>query len=324
MAYSRGLHDLGDGCHAWLQPDGGWGWSNSGLVTGGGASLLVDTLFDLVTTRQMLDGIRPLTDRAPLTTVVNTHSDGDHCFGNELVASPGVEIIASAAAARLITQHAVEEISALPRLAGRAGAYAAAVLAPFRFDDITVVPPTRTFTGRLSVDVGGREVELIEVGPAHTAGDVLVHVPDARVMFAGDILFIDGTPIVWAGPPQRWVDACDLLLDLPLTAIVPGHGPVTGKTGVAQVRDYLGFVIAEATKRHEAGLDADAAIASIDLGKYAGMPNQGRLAQNVAAVYRALDPELPPQPLTEIFGKIADLEGFTADPGLSAATGGGN
>ena len=120
MAYSKGLHDLGDGCHAWLQPDGGWGWSNSGLVTGGGASLLVDTLFDLVTTRQMLDGIRPLTDRAPLTTVVNTHSDGDHCFGNELVASPGVEIIASDAAARLITQHAVEEISALPRT-GRAG-----------------------------------------------------------------------------------------------------------------------------------------------------------------------------------------------------------
>jgi hypothetical protein len=120
------------------------------------------------------------------------------------------------------------------------------------------------------------------------------------------------------------VDACDLLLDLPLTAIVPGHGPVTGKTGVAQVRDYLGFVIAEATKRYEAGLDADAAIASIDLGKYAGMPNQGRLAQNVAAVYRALDPELPLRPLTEIFGKIADLEGFTADPGLSAATGGGN
>lgn len=118
MAYSKGLHDLGDGCHAWLQPDGGWGWSNSGLVTGGGASLLVDTLFDLVTTRQMLDGIRSLTDRAPLTTVVNTHSDGDHCFGNELVASPGVEIIASDAAARLITQHAVAEISACRGWAG--------------------------------------------------------------------------------------------------------------------------------------------------------------------------------------------------------------
>ena len=107
---------------------------------------------------------------------------------------------------------------------------------------------------------------------------------------------------------------------MPLTAIVPGHGPVTGKTGVAQVRDYLGFVIAEATKRYEAGLDADAAIASIDLGKYVGMPNRGRLAQNVAAVYHALDPELPLRPLTEMFGKIVGLEGFTADAALSAAT----
>ena len=80
---------------------------------------------------------------------------------------------------------------------------------------------------------------------------------------------------MWAGPLQRWVDACDLLLDMPLTAIVPGHGPVTGKTGVAQVRDYLGFVIAEATKRYEAGLDADAAIASIDLGSTPGCRTGG-------------------------------------------------
>ena len=324
MAYSKGLHDLGDGCRAWLQPDGGWGWSNSGLVAGGGASLLVDTLFDLVTTRQMLDGIRSLTDRAPLTTVVNTHSDGDHCFGNELVASPGIEIIASDAAARLITQHAVEEISALPRMGGRAGAYVgirARAVPVRRHHRCPADPDVR---GRLSVDVGGREVELIEVGPAHTAGDVLVHVPDARVMFAGTSC--SSTARRSCGPARRngGCDACDLLLDMPLTAIVPGHGPVTGKTGVAQVRDYLGFVIAEATKRYEAGLDADAAIASIDLGKYAGMPNQGRLAQNVAAVYRALDPELPLRPLTEIFGEIADLEGFTADAGLSAATGGGN
>jgi cyclase len=72
------------------------------------------------------------------------------------------------------------------------------------------------------------------------------------------------------------VDACDLLLDMPLTAIVPGHGPVTGKTGVAQVRDYLGLVIAEATKRHEAGLDADAAIAWIDLGTAPGKASRCR------------------------------------------------
>lgn len=314
MAYTKGLHDLGDGCHAWLQPDGGWGWSNSGLVTGGSASLIVDTLFDLVTTRQMLDGIARLTERVPVTAVVNTHSDGDHCFGNELVAAPGVEIIASEAAAGLITQHAVEELAALPRAGGRVGDYMKAALAAFRFDDITIAPPTRTFTGRLSVDVGGREVTLIEVGPAHTPGDVLVHVPDAKLVYAGDILFIDSTPIVWAGPPQRWVDACNLLLDLPVATIVPGHGPVTGKTGVAQVRDYLDFVIIEATKRYDDGLDVGTAVASIGLGIYAGLAGRGRLAQNVAAVYRALDPQLPQQALLDIFDKIAELEGFPPSP----------
>lgn len=194
-----------------------------------------------------------------------------------------------------------------------------AALAAFRFDDITIAPPTRTFTGRLSVDVGGREVTLIEVGPAHTAGDVLVHVPDARLVYAGDILFIDSTPIVWAGPPHRWVDACNLLLDLPVATIVPGHGPVTGKTGVAQVRDYLDFVITEATKRHDDGLDVDAAVASIDLGIYAGLAGRGRLAQNVAAVYRALDPSCRDNPCWTSSTRSQNSRAFLPAPARPAA-----
>ncbi len=111
VTYAKGLHDLGNGCYAWLQPDGGWGLSNSGLVTGSGASLLIDTLYDLTSTREMLDGIAILTDRNPIATVVNTHSDGDHYFGNQLVAGGGVQIIASQAAAELMTQESVEEMA---------------------------------------------------------------------------------------------------------------------------------------------------------------------------------------------------------------------
>ena len=106
------------------------------------------------------------------------------------------------------------------------------------------------------VDVAGREVELIEVGPAHTKGDTIVHVPDAKTVFTGDILFINGTPIVWAGPLANWVAACDLMLGMDIDVVVPGHGPLTDKSGVAAVRDYLAFVDAEATARHDAGLDA--------------------------------------------------------------------
>lgn len=310
--YRKGLVDLGQGCHAWLLPDGSWGWSNSGLITGSGTSLMVDTLFDLDLTREMLAGVAPVTDRFPLATLVNTHSDGDHVFGNELVAARDVEIIASAAAADLMTQEAVDALAGLKKLDGVIGDFARHIFGPFNFEGITATPPTRTFTGQLSVDVGGREVALIQVGPAHTPGDTLVHVPDAKLLYAGDILFNGGTPIAWAGPIERWIAALDRILDMDVTTIVPGHGAVTDKSSVRTMREYLVFVEREARKRFEDGLDIDAAIASIDLGGYADVPEHGRVAQNVISVYQQLDPSFPrPERLT-VLERIAKIEGFTA------------
>src|SRR6201995_1899727 len=80
IAYTKGLHELGDGLYAYLQPDGGWGWSNAGLITGGGTSLLVDTLYDLRLTRQMLDAMAPVAERHPIDAAVNTHANPDHCL----------------------------------------------------------------------------------------------------------------------------------------------------------------------------------------------------------------------------------------------------
>src|SRR3954466_7576330 len=97
VAYRKGLHEVGDGLFAYLQPDGTWGWSNAGLVTGPGTSLLVDTLFDLRLTREMLDAMRPVTDRHPIGAAMNTHGNGDHCFGNALLPD-GAEVYATAAA----------------------------------------------------------------------------------------------------------------------------------------------------------------------------------------------------------------------------------
>ena len=96
----------------------------------------------------------------------------------------------------------------------------------FDFSGIDTTLPTRTFEVHLDIEVGGRAVELIEVGPAHTRGDTLVYVPDARTVYTGDILFIGGTPIVWAGPLSNWVSACDLMLGMDVETVVPGHGPV--------------------------------------------------------------------------------------------------
>src|SRR5689334_22621896 len=80
VAYTKGLHELGDGLFAYLQPDGGWGWSNAGLITAGGTSLLVDTLYDHKLTREMLDAMAPLTAANPIEQAMNTHANPDHCF----------------------------------------------------------------------------------------------------------------------------------------------------------------------------------------------------------------------------------------------------
>lgn len=98
--YQQGLHETGNGIFSYLQPDGSWGWSNSGLIVDGDQSLLVDTLFDAPMTREMLKIMEDATGiaAAEINTVVNTHANGDHTHGNGLCTR--AEIIASEASAR--------------------------------------------------------------------------------------------------------------------------------------------------------------------------------------------------------------------------------
>lgn len=306
--YDHGLHEIGDGCHAYLQPDGSWGWSNAGLVVGDGASLLVDTLFDLVLTGDMLETMAPLTRSAPITSLVNTHANGDHCYGNQLV--DGAEIISSTAAAHEMSEVPPSMLAALNAAPGEIGDLFRSFFGDFRFDGIELRLPTRTFDGRLDIDVGGRVIELVEVGPAHTAGDVIAFVPDARTVYTGDILFIGGTPIVWAGPLSNWIAACDFIVGLDVDHVVPGHGPITDKAGVVAVRDYLSFIEREATNRHRAGIDAFEAARDIarQLGEFAQWGEFGRVSVNVDTVYRTLDPDHRSPDVVEQFRRMSVIE----------------
>ena len=306
------LVELSEGCLAYVQPDGSWGWSNAGLVVGDGASLLVDTLFDLKLTQQMLDSFVPFTRTAPIRSLVNTHANGDHCYGNQLV--DGAEIIASTAAAHEMTEVPPAMLAALNAAPGEIGELFRSFFGAFDFADIDMKMPTRTFDGRLDVEVGGRLIELIEVGPAHTKGDVIAYVPDARTVYTGDVLFIGGTPIVWAGPLSNWIAACDLMLGMDVETVVPGHGPVTDKQGIVQVRDYLAFIEQGATVRFESGMDAfDAArdIAremSVTGSSFASWGESGRISVNVETAYRALDAQHQSPDVVEQFRRMAQIE----------------
>jgi glyoxylase-like metal-dependent hydrolase (beta-lactamase superfamily II) len=317
---SPGLHPLAHGAYAWLAPQGSWGWSNAGLIVDGEESLLVDTLYDLELTAQML---RKMREAEPLCssidTLVNTHANGDHCHGNELVT--GAEIIASTASALEMSEFPPEAMAAIMDAArgmGGVGEYFLHCFGQFRFDGIRHTPPTRTFDGELDLRVGDKPVHLIDVGPAHTRGDVLVHSPVDRTVFTGDILFIQGTPIMWQGPVENWIKACLLIEDMDVDLIVPGHGPITDKHGVVQVRHYLQYVRDQAKTRYDAGMSAFEAAKDIELSEYSAWSDPERIAVNVDSLYREFSGEQTATDILELFGRMAELAGFgAAGPGVA-------
>jgi glyoxylase-like metal-dependent hydrolase (beta-lactamase superfamily II) len=306
--YRAGLESVGDGAYAWLQPNGELGESNAGLVAGEGESLLIDTLWDTRLTRRMLDAMRPHTADAPIRRLVNTHGDPDHCWGNQLLSD--AEIVATRAGAQDMLAEAPAQLRLMAgagrlvgglasrrvplpgaaQLAGL-GAYAR-MLAAYDFSDIKLTPPTLTFEREVELDIGGRRVELIEVGPAHTPGDLIVHVPDENLVFAADLMFVEVTPIVWVGPVENWLAGLDRISQLQPKVVVPGHGPVTDLDGVRAMRSYWEFVAPAVRERLRAGMDPAATARDI-LGspEFASQPFAGwdapeRLAVNAEIIAR--------------------------------------
>lgn len=299
VPYTRGLHEVGDRVWAWLLPDGGFGWSNAGLVAGDGASLVVDTLFDLPLTREMLDAMRPITDGAPITDALITHSNGDHTHGNQLL-GPGVRIIAAADTAEEISHDLTADRLVTIQVADLgpvATPFVRDRFGHFDFRGIHIRNADQTFDRELTIEVGGRRVDLLNLGPAHTAADSVVHVPDAGVLFGGDLLFIGCTPIVWGGPIANWIAACDTMIALDAPTVVPGHGPVTDPDGIRAVRDYFVYITGQTDALYGKGLSFAEAVDAIDLGEYASWLDCERVVVNMYQRYCELDPETPSQEL---------------------------
>jgi cyclase len=309
MSYTQGLHEVGDGLFAYLQPDGGWGWSNAGLVVDGESTLLVDTLFDLGLTQKMLTTMRRAVPAAAhIDTLVNTHANGDHCYGNQLVG--GARIVASEHTAAEMSELPPEAMAALIEQApamGELGAFFLECFGKFDFKGIELALPGQTFAGELALRVGDRELRLIEVGPAHTRGDTLVLAPAERVLFSGDILFSEAHPIAWAGPVSNWITACDRILAMDVAVIVPGHGPLADLDAVRELRAYFGYLYEQARECHAEGMSALQAARAISLQRWANWGESERLVVNIANIYNELSgvPE-PINPLSA-FEQMAEL-----------------
>ncbi len=288
-AYERGIQQIGESAWAYLQPDGGWGWSNAGLIVGPDQAVLVDTFFDLAHTRELLEAVEDVTDR-PVSTVVNTHHNGDHCWGNQLLADATIvghrncrtELVHAASPAFLA------QVAEAPDDGG-AISYLKRAFSPFDFNGIEVTPPTVTFDHDLSLHLGDRDVRLLHFGPAHTLGDVAVWVPDERVLFCGDLLFVGSTPLVWEGSLSNWIVAVDRMLELEPGVVVPGHGPVSDADGLREMQAYLQHVVSAGARLKDKGLTPLEAAKEIDLARFAGWLDAERIALNLMRLWLELD-----------------------------------
>ena len=313
------MQQVSDHCYAVLNETNLVCDANSGLINLGGG-VLVDTQSDLPHARQMIELFGTVWSSMP-KYVVLTHEDIDHVAGNQLF--PDAEIIghrtmpermkqaADPAESQKLT-HAVHHLASRTVLrAAHPGVLAVAKQLDdnFDFDGIELAMPTTLIDDRHVLDLDGVEAHVIYLGPAHQVGDVIVHLPSEGVLFAGDLLFNQSTPMGWVGSYQQFSDALDRVIALAPATIVPGHGPVCGIDAVKDEQAYFQHVLDESRKCFDQGLSAEKAAERIDLDRYGSWKAPSRLLINVERAYREFrnEPADAPWELPKIFDGMYHL-----------------
>ena len=298
--------------YAFMHLPGGWGQTNTGLVVGDDASMVIDTVWDRVRAQANMEAWSAVSN-APITEAVNTHSDGDHWWGNNTLPS-AARITTSAAALTAMKEDTppgvVGALSTIGRLtrplpgpAGHLGGYMHQVTGGADLPKRLPRLPDHTFSDTEDIEVGGRGAHLRNFGPAHTPGDLIVHIRDAGVVFTGDLLFIGVTPVIWHGPLENWITAIDHLLQLDAATYVPGHGPICGRAEIELLRDYWIWLAQAAGDQHCAGVAplpaARALVRSPEFAPFAQWGSPERIVLNLSTLYRLFEGS-PPAPPTII------------------------
>ena len=269
--------------------------SNAGVVAGPSDLLAIDALGPPVHAKAFRTAAMKATGR-PFGRVVNTHHHRDHTNGNCFFAP-----------AEIVAHEYCREATIAQGLPARP--YDDRPQWQEGMDELRLWPATTTFSGSLSYHYGDVEVRLIAVGPAHTWGDVIVHLPRERILFAGDLAFVYVTPPAHNGRITSWIEAIDRVLDLDVDVIVPGHGPIGGKKELAETRAYLDLMAREVRRRYDARMRPGEAAADIDLGRFAGWTNPERNAWNAVRLYAEFDRTLTPA--TDLAAQAAAVAEYT-------------
>jgi cyclase len=285
--FDTGPVEVGDNLYAYLQWNGGWGISNAGFLPTESGILVIDALMAPSMTKAFIDAMREVS-LAPFRHLINTHMHPDHTNGNQFI--KGAEIVAHERCREEMEQaEAAAAAAAAKRPEGDRGQRPFWIQEAW-WDELAEVTPTlphTTYADRLTLRYGETsdiEVQLHHHGPAHTLGDSLVYFPDSKVLFSGDLCFFYATPLS-RGHMPNWVRICEIIKDMDIDLIVPGHGPTGGKQELQDMQEYMEFMIEQTRDAFENGLSREDAAKAIDIGQWAQWPESERKEMNIANLY---------------------------------------
>lgn len=283
------LSEVAEGTFAYVQPDGGWCLNNAGCLVSDGQSLLVDTAATQKRALALKEAITTVC-ASPPRFVVNTHSHGDHTFGNSVFAEHAAIVAHDATRA---------EMDAL-------GLHLTTLWPDVGWGELSVTLPTVTYHDRLTLRVGQEQADLIALGPAHTAVDTVVWLPRQRVLFAGDLLMSGATPFCLMGSVSGSLEAVAQLRALDPEVVVAGHGPVTGPSVLDTVDRYLRWLQHVAADGLAAGLTPLEVAHETTLGEWAELLDSERLVPNLHRAYAEAQGAVPGQQL-DVSGMFSDM-----------------
>ncbi|MFD0353279.1 MBL fold metallo-hydrolase [Streptomyces sp. NPDC127110] len=264
------LDEIADGVFAYVQPDGGWCLNNAGYIASDDRPVLVDTA---ATHDRALALKRAVAEVGPAPRfVVNTHSHGDHTFGNSLFTDRALVVAHETTAVEMET----------------VGLHLTTLWPQVCWGDLSVELPGLTFRDGLRLDTGTAQVDLIALGPAHTAVDTVVWLPGQGVLFAGDLLMSGATPFCLMGSISGSLEAVAAMRALGPRTIVAGHGPVAGPELLDTTERYFRWLQDLARDTAAAGLSPLEAARETDLGEWAGLLDSERLVPNLHRAYAEL------------------------------------
>lgn len=203
----------------------GWNANMAFVVTGEGV-LVVDTGSSEIMGVALREAIRSVTDQ-PVRWIVNTHAHGDHWLGNHAFAGESPEIMAGSEAAARMQAQADGWIRSFNDMTGGATGHSRTLFPDRLVDEVT------------ALDLAGTRVVLLPSGGSHSPGDLVVWLPDARVLITGDVVYTDRAPSVWDGRVAQWIRFLDELIALEAEVVIPGHGRIEGPETLPRLKGYL-------------------------------------------------------------------------------------